>query len=320
MNEFIYPDKKGIINYKLKKSGFFPNLGSRLNRYKWVYLLFLPAFTAALIFNYIPMYGVQIAFKNFQAVRGIWGSPFVGLSHFTRMFRNATFLLVFRNTLFISFLKIIIVFPSGIIFALFLNELKLQKVKKIYQTISYLPHFMSWIILAGIIRDLTSMAGPINALIKITGGTPRMFLTDSMLFVPIIIITDIWHTMGWGSIVYLAAITGVPKELYESAELDGAGRFKKMVSITIPSILPVILILFILRLGHVLNAGFDQIFNLYNPLVYRVADIIDTYVYRVGLMDMNFSYSTAIGLFKNVIGVLLVLTTNYMTKRVEGSI
>jgi putative aldouronate transport system permease protein len=295
-------------------------LFAKLNRYKWVYVLFLPAFLAAFVFNYMPMYGIQIAFKDFRAVAGIWGSPFVGLKHFVRMFREPTFLMVMRNTIFISFLKIVIVFPSGIIFALFLNEITTQGLKKVYQTISYLPHFLSWIVLAGIVREITSLEGPVNALIAMAGGTPRMFLTDTAAFIPILIITSIWQTMGWNSIIYLAAIAGISKELYESADLDGAGRYRKMISITIPSILPAILIMFILRLGQILNAGFDQILNLYNPMVYSVADIIDTYVYRVGLIQMNFSYSTAIGLFKNLVGLILVITTNTITRRAEGAI
>jgi putative aldouronate transport system permease protein len=268
----------------------------------------------------MPMYGVQIAFKEFRAVAGIWGSPFVGLKYFSRMFNEATFLLVMRNTFFISFLKIVIVFPMGIVFALLLNEISRRGPKKIYQTISYLPHFLSWIVLAGIVREVTSLEGPVNAVISMFGGTPRMFLTEAASFIPILIITSVWQTMGWNSIVYLAAIAGISKELYESAELDGAGRYRKMVSITLPSILPVVLIMFILRLGNILNAGFEQILNLYNPMVYGVADIIDTYVYRVGLLQMNFSYSTAIGLFKNVVGLVLVVTTNTLTRRMEGAI
>ena len=293
---------------------------AKLSRYKWVYLLFLPAFLFAFVFNYMPMYGVQIAFKEYRAISGIWGSNWVGLRHFMRMFREPTFLLVMRNTVFISFLKIVVIFPSGIVFALLLNEIFSRWLKRIYQTISYLPHFLSWIVLAGVIRMLLSLDGPINAVIAMFGGRPELWLSRSSVFVPILVISDLWQSMGWNSIIYLAAITSVSRELYESADLDGAGRIRKMVSITIPSIAPVISILFILRLGGILNAGFEQIFNLYNPMVYGVADIIDTYVYRVGLINMNFSYSTAIGLFKNVIGLALVLATNRITRSTEGAL
>jgi len=293
---------------------------TRLNRYKWVYLLFMPLLTFAVIFNYMPMYGIQIAFKDFRAIDGIWGSQWAGLKYITRMFQEPTFIGVFRNTLYISFLKILIVFPAGILFALILNEIAKPTAKRIYQTISYLPHFMSWIVLAGIIRDITAIDGPINFILEELGFAPVLFLANSRIFVPILIISDLWQTMGWNSIIYLAAITGISKELYESADMDGANRIRKIISITLPSITPVILIMFILRLGSVMNAGFEQILNLYNPMVYGVADIIDTYVYRVGLLQMNFSYSTAIGLFKNVIGLTLVLTTNYFSRRLEGAI
>jgi putative aldouronate transport system permease protein len=285
-----------------------------------VYLLFLPAFTFAFVFNYMPMYGIQIAFKQFRYSGGIWGSPFVGFRHFIRMFTEYGFLQIMRNTLVIYFFKTLVGFPAPILFALALNEIKAGLPKKIYQTISYLPHFLSWVILAGIIRQLTAFEGPINTLLGFFGREPKLFLTDTKLFVPILVVTDVWQSIGWGSIIYLAAIAGVSAELYESADLDGAGKIRKMWSITLPSILPVIMILFILHLGSVLNAGFDQVFNLYNPIVYSVADIIDTYVYRVGLIGGEFSYTAAIGLFKNVVGVILVVTTNMLTKKMEGGI
>ncbi|MDL2228858.1 ABC transporter permease subunit [Treponema sp. OttesenSCG-928-L16] len=293
---------------------------AQLNRYKYIYLLFLPAFLFAFVFSYMPMYGIQIAFRDYRFFDGFLGSKFVGLKHFIRMFNEPTFLAVMRNTVIISFLKIVIVFPGGILFAIFLNEITNHAAKKIYQTISYLPHFLSWIVLAGIIREFTDLEGPINMAIEFFGGTPQLFLTKPIPFISTLIISDLWHAVGWNSIIYLAAISGISKELYESADMDGAGRIRKMVSITFPSILPVVFIMFILRLGHVMNAGFDQILNLYNPLVYSIADIIDTYVYRVGLMHMNFSYSTAIGLFKNLIGLTLVLTTNALSRRMEGAL
>jgi putative aldouronate transport system permease protein len=305
-------------------AGYIPIQGRslifQLKRYKWVYLLFLPAFTLAFIFNYMPMYGVQIAFRDFRYSGGIWGSPFVGLKHFIRMFSEYGFLQLMYNTLAISLLKIVLVFPSGILFALMLNEIRMGLLKKVYQTISYLPHFLSWVVLAGIIREVTSFEGPINTITGFFGAGPKLFLTDTRLFVPILILTDLWQTVGWNSIICLAAIAGVPADLYESADLDGAGRLRKMWSITIPSILPVIIILFILRLGGVMNAGFDQIFNLYNPMVYSVADIIDTYIYRVGLIGGNFSNTAAIGLFKNIVGVILVLVTNYLSRKLEGAL
>lgn len=284
-------------------------------RYKWIYALFIPTLVLLIIFSYMPLLGVQIAFRDYRYAKGIWGSDFVGFKYFERMFREATFLRVLRNTLWISFLKIVIVFPGGVIFALLLNEISQPKIKRLYQTASYLPHFLSWIVLAGIMRDVLSLNGPINAIVQLLGGTPKVLLADSKLFVPILVISDLWQTMGWDSIVFLAAITGVSKELYESAEIDGAGRIRKIVSITLPSIVPVILVMFLLRIGNIMNAGFDQVFNLYSPVVYSVGDIIDTYSYRIGLINVDYSYSTAIGLFKNVVGVTLMVIVNLLSKK-----
>ena len=309
----IIPSKNLVGSYSIKKGG---NLIATVKRYKWLYLLFLPTFIFALLFNYIPIVGVQIAFRNYRFADGIWGSDFVGLKYFIRMFKEPTFLQVMRNTLVISFLKLSIVFPSGIFFALLLNEVVNRMAKKIYQTVSYLPYFLSWVVLAIVIKDLLSLNGPVNTVIKALGGEPQIFLTNSKIFVPIIISTELWQLMGWNSIIFLAAITSIPKELYESADMDGANRLQKAWNITLPSLVPVILILFILRLGQIMNAGFNQIYNLYSPIVYSVGDIIDTYVYRVGLIDMNFSYSTAIGLFKNVIGVILMVTSNRLTRNI----
>lgn len=287
----------------------------RLYRYRYLYLVSLSALAFMIIFHYVPLYGIQIAFRKFRAVDGIWGSQWVGLTYFTRMFREETFLQVFRNTLIISGLKMFISFPSGVLFALILNEVRNTKVKRTVQTISYMPHFLSWVVIAGVIKSILSLNGPINILLDTLGLDKVMFLTKSSFFRPTVIITDIWKNMGWSSIVYLAAITGIPREQYESSQIDGASRIQQMLYITLPSILPMVSVMFLMRIGRIVNAGFDQIFNLYNPLVYDVGDILDTYVYRVGLKDMNFSYSTAIGLFKNVLGVILLLIMNNVTKR-----
>lgn len=295
------------------------SLGQRVWDYRYLYLMLLPAIAAMLFFHYVPMYGIQIAFKDFKPRQGIWGSDWVGIKYFMRMFREYTFLSVLRNTLLISFLKLAICFPAGVVFALLLNEIGNLRLKKAAQTISYLPHFISWVVLGGIVKTLFSLNGPVNALVALFGGEKTMYLTKSGYFIPILILTEIWKTMGWGSIVYLAAIAGVPAELYESAQMDGASRLQRMRYITFPSILPVVVTLFILRVGNIMNAGFDQIFNLYSPIVYDVADIIDTYSYRVGLLDNDFSYSTAIGLFKNVIGVALMLSVNQLSRRINRS-
>ena len=286
----------------------------RIHEYRYLYLMLIPAVAAMIIFCYAPMYGIQIAFKNYKPRSGIWGSQWVGFKYFLRMFREQTFMTVLRNTLVISGLRLVICFPAGVIFALMLNEIGNQRLKKVAQTISYMPHFVSWVVLGGIVKSLLSLNGPVNALVKLCGGTPAIWLTKSNYFIPVVLVTDIWKSMGWGSIVYLAAMAGIPMDQYESAEIDGASRFQRIWYITLPSILPVVMTMFILRIGNIMSAGFDQIFNLYSAAVYDVADIIDTYSYRVGLIDNNFSYSAAIGLFKNVLGFALMIAVNQLTK------
>lgn len=289
-------------------------LRMRIHEYRYLYLMLIPAVAAMIIFCYAPMYGIQIAFKNYKPRSGIWGSQWVGFKYFLRMFREQTFMTVLRNTLVISGLRLVICFPAGVIFALMLNEIGNQRLKKVAQTISYMPHFVSWVVLGGIVKSLLSLNGPVNALVKLCGGTPAIWLTKSNYFILIVLVTDIWKSMGWGSIVYLAAMAGIPMDQYESAEIDGASRFQRIWYITLPSILPVVMTMFILRIGNIMSAGFDQIFNLYSAAVYDVADIIDTYSYRVGLIDNNFSYSAAIGLFKNVLGFALMIAVNQLTK------
>ena len=279
-------------------------------------LMFLPVVAYFVIFKYVPMYGVTLAFKNFNISKGILASPWNGLENYRKLFRAGTFLRAVRNTAEISLLKLVFGFPMPIILALLLNELRFLRFKKIVQTISYLPHFLSWIILAGLFMQLFSpSSGPVNYILQQFGVSPIYFMADNNWFRFVLIITEIWKGMGWGSIVYLAAIAGINQELYEAAECDGAGRFLCMWYITIPLIAPTIAILFILNLGGIMDAGFDQIFNLYSTVVYESADIIDTYVYRYGLGQMQYSNATAVGLFKNAIGFALVIITNAITKK-----
>lgn len=282
-------------------------------------IMLIVPLTFLIIFNYGPMYGVLIAFKDYSPGLGIWASPWNGFDHFRRMFTDFTFIRALKNTLRISFWKIIIGFPAPIILALLLNELKSERFKKLTQTVSYLPYFLSWVVVAAMIIEIFSpQRGIINTMIVGLGFNPIHFLGSDKWFVPTLIFTDVWKGIGYGSIVYLAAITGVDPALYEAAEIDGASRFQKMLNITIPSITPIILIMLILRVGGVLNAGFDQVLNLYNPSVYNVADIIDTYVFRIGLIDFNFDYSTAVGLFKNFVGLILVGGSNYIVRKQTG--
>lgn len=288
-------------------------------KWRWHYLFLLPAIACIFIFSYIPMYGVIIAFKNYRFVDGILGSPWVGFENFEKFIKGMFFSRVLVNTLLISFYRLIFGFPAPIILALLLNEINNRVFKKITQTISYLPHFISWVILSGIIIEmLDPTRGSINYLISLFGLKPIYFLTKPEYFRPIIVITGIWQGIGWGTIIYLAALSGIDTEQIESAYIDGAKRFHVIRWIILPSIMPVISIVFILNLGGILNAGFDQIFNLYNPTVYITGDIIDTYVYRSGLVDMQYSFSTAVGLFKNVVGFLLLITVNMFVRKINN--
>lgn len=289
-----------------------------IKKNKTLLLMLVPGLVFFLIFSYIPMYGVVLAFKDFKILEGIMKSPWVGFKYFEMAFDDPYFYKTVWNTLVISTYKLVFNFPIPIIFALLLNEVRNLKFKKVVQTVSYLPHFMSWVILGGIFFSLFSLDGPINAILEMIGMEKKMFLADTSIFRTILVTTDAWKGFGWGSIIYLAAITGVDQQLYEAANLDGANKLQIARYITLPCILPVISISLILSLSGILNAGFDQVFNLYNPVVYEVADIIDTYVYRQGLQSMQYSYSTAIGLFKSVIGLIMIIGTNFVVKKISG--
>jgi putative aldouronate transport system permease protein len=285
-------------------------------KHKYLYAFLLPAIVWYVVFYYIPMYGITIAFKDFSIIKGIMGSPWVGMEHFETMWSSPEFTRVLRNTLIISGLKLVFVYTSGIFLALALNEIFHEKFKKFVQSVTYIPHFLSWVIIGSVMVEILSpSSGLINKIIMAFGGDPIYFLAEEKWFVPILILSDIWQSAGWGSIIYLAAIAGIDQQLYEAATMDGAGRFRKIWSITIPSIMNVIIIMMIFNIGYIMNSGFDQIFNLYNPRVYEVSDILDTYVYRVGLIQMNYSFSTAVGVFKSVIGLVLVLAANKMANR-----
>jgi len=293
--------------------------GSRwkLARKMWMlYLFFLVPACLLFIFNYVPMYGVLIAFKKFRIASGILGSPWNDFQNFKDFFATPFFLRILRNTVIISLQRLVFGFPAPIILALLLNEVNHMPFKRVVQTISYLPHFMSWVVLAGIIIEVLSpQRGLVGVIYGLLGMDAPNLMNSRAFFRPMLIATGIWQSVGWGTIIYLAAISSIDPEMYEAAEIDGASRLQRAAHITIPSLVPVIIILFILSIGGILNAGFDQIFNLYSPLVYEVADIIDTYVYRVGITEMRFDYSTAVGLFKNAIGIVLLLGTNLVTRR-----
>lgn len=290
---------------------------SRRLGYGQLFLLMVPGLLYYVVFRYIPMYGVTIGFKDFNFMKGIVGSPWVGMKHFRYMLSTPSFRQVFGNTLVLGFLKLLVGFPIPIIFAILLNELMRIRFKKVVQTVSYLPHFLSWVVLGGLFFQFFSQAGPINAIVRALGLKPVSFLTDPGSFRFVLVSTYVWKVMGWNSIVFLAAISSINPELYESATIDGAGRFAKMRHITLPSISPVVTVMFILAAGQIIRDDFDQVFNLYNPAVYRTADVISTYVYRQGLEQLNFSYATAVELFKNIIALALVWSTNAISRRIN---
>ncbi|MFD0713058.1 ABC transporter permease [Paenibacillus sp. GCM10027626] len=290
----------------------------KYKQYRVLLLMMIPAIVYYIIFHYLPMYGVLLAFKDFKITQGILHSPWAGFEHFSKIIDDSYFYTVLENTIIISLYKLIFGFPVPILFALLLSEVASLKFKKVVQTVSYLPHFISWVVMAGIFFTLFSLDGPINAIIKLFGGDPLLFLADDRYFRSILVVTSIFQGFGWGSIIYFAAISNIDPQLYEAAIIDGAGRFKRMFYISIPMLVPVIAIMLILSMSGILDAGFDQIFNMYNVKVYNVADIIDTYVYRKGLVEMNYSYATAVGLFKSVVALVLIIVVNRIVKWIGG--
>lgn len=284
-------------------------------RNRWLYAFMLVPLAYYIIFCYFPMYGVQIAFKDFRLGLGITGSRWTGFTHFQRLFSSPDFYRILRNTLLLNLYNLVLGFPAPIIIAILVNEIRRVKFKRIAQSILYLPHFISWVVLAGIfIQMFSPSTGIVNIILKSIGIKPIYFMASNFWWPLMYVISGIWQGAGWGSIIYLAAISGIDPELYEAARMDGAGRFRQIWHITLPCIKPTIAILLILRVGGMINVGFDHIYNLMNPAVLDVADVISTYVYRVGIQGTQFSYTTAIGLFQSVIALILVVSTNQITK------
>ena len=290
-------------------------------KHKVLVLMFLPVVIYFFIFKYIPMGGIAMAFEDFIVTKGIFGSQWVGLANFEKAFRLGTFRRSVTNTLTISGLKLLFGFPAPIILALMMNEVTHLRFKKTVQTISYLPHFLSWVVLAGMFQQLLSPNnGPVNAILRDVFGVKESiyFLGSNDYFRGTLVVTDLWKNVGWSSIIYLATIAGIDPTLYEAATVDGATRWQCTRYITIPSLVSTIVIMLILSVGSIMDAGFDQVFNLYNSAVYRTGDIIDTYVYRYGISDMRYDFATAVGLFKNVIAFILVVGTNLIARRISG--
>lgn len=301
----IAPKKRGALYY-LRRDLFF-------------YALVALPLLYYLVYKYLPMLGIVIAFedyKPFLGLAGVFKSKWVGLKHFNRFFSSAYFTRLVCNTFLISLYDLIFSFPAAIILALLLNEVRVNKFKRVVQTVSYLPHFLSSVIVCGMLRQLLSVdGGLINGLICSLGGDPIYFLGSSQYYRAYYTASSVWQSMGWNSIIYLAAISGIDPGLYEAAEIDGATTFKKMWYITLPSLLPIISIMLIMRVGSLLSVGYEKTLLLYSPLIYDVADIISTYVYREGLLSMEYSYSTAVGLFTSVISLVMVLFSNWASHK-----
>ena len=291
----------------------------RNQKYAYQYhLMLLPVMAFLVIFHILPMFGVIIAFEKFIPTRGFFGSEFVGLKYFQQMLKMSISWRIFRNTVVIAVWKIAMNMVVPITFSILLNEVRVEGFKRTAQTIIYLPHFLSWVVLAIPIMNIFAYDGVVNNIVRAFGGSPILFMSSNSWFRPILIMTDVWKEFGFGTIVYLAAITGIDPALYEAAVIDGATRGQRMLHVTLPGMLPTIVLLATRNLGNVLSAGFDQIFNLYSPAVYEVGDIIDTYVYRAGLLEMNYSLSTAVGLMKSAISIVLILTSNRLAYKLAN--
>lgn len=280
-----------------------------------LYVLVLPVLLFFLIFQYRPMYGAMIAFKDYTPALGIEKSEWIGLENFTRFFQSVYFGRLLKNTLLLSIYNLIFGFPAPIILALLLNEVRNRRFKSLAQTITYLPHFISLIVVTGMITDFSLTTGLFNDIIALLGGERLSLLQEAGLYRTIYVASSIWQEVGWGSIIYLSALSGVDSQLYEAAQIDGAGKWKQLIHVTLPAIAPTIIIMLILKMGTLMNMGYEKTLLLYNPSTYETADIISSYIYRVGLLEQDWSYSTAIGLFNSVINFGLLLATNKLSKK-----
>lgn len=290
--------------------------GRKLTKIEASYhLMLLPGMIFLFIFSYIPMFGIIMAFQDYIPAKGLLASEFVGFDHFTYMFSLPDIGQIFSNTIVIALGKIVLGTLMAIVFSILLNEVRVKLLKKSIQTVVYLPHFLSWVVLASVVLNMFNLDGTVNQILTFFGFEKLNFLGSNKLFQPLIIGTDVWKEFGFNSIVYLAAITAIDPGLHEAAGIDGANWWKRVWHITLPGMLPIILLLAILSLPNILNAGFDQIYNLYSPMVYETGDILDTYVYRIGLLGREYSFGTAVGLFKSLIGLVLILSANNAAKK-----
>ena len=289
-------------------------------RKNWlIYLMLVPVIVYLLIFCYAPMYGIVIAFKDFKPRLGIMGSDWVGLKYFKEFVGSVFFGRTLKNTLMLSGLNLLFGFCAPIVFAILLNEVRNLRFKKVVQTVTYLPHFITTVIIASLILIFTDSDGFITQIVNSIIGHEGSLIGDKHMFRPIYVISDIWQSFGWGSIVYLAAIMGINPELYEAARIDGANKFKQIIHVTLPGMLPIIVIMFIMAVGGLMNVGWEKAFLLQSPVTYDTSDIISTFVYRKGFEDLNYSYSAAVGLFNSVINLILLAGANFMSRKVNGN-
>lgn len=306
----------------LHSSGLGARLGDAgryLWRYRILYLLSVPGILYFFLFKYVPLFGSVIAFQNYNIFKGITGSDWVGLEHFQKMFSHYDFLRILNNTLLLGLYDLVIAFPVPIVLAILLNEVRMIMFKRMLQTIVYMPHFLSWVVISGIFMGIFSMdAGVVNKALEFLGMQPVYFLGEDSYIRSILIGSGIWRDSGYGTIIFLAAIAGINPDLYEAAEVDGAGRLKQIWSITLPSLLPTIMILLLLHIGKFLDLGFERVFVFLNPLNLESGEILDTYIYKAGLLSQQYSYTTAIGLFKSVVGLMLILLGNFFSKKTTG--
>ncbi|MCP3781202.1 MULTISPECIES: ABC transporter permease [Paenibacillus] len=303
---------------ELDHSTIKPNrkIWNQIKRDYELYLFLLPIIIIYLVFKYYPMYGIQIAFKDFSPSRGIWGSEWVGFKHFIDFFDSYNFWTIMTNTLTLSVLSLVFSFPAPIIIAIMLNQMLAKRYKKIVQTVIYAPHFISTVVLVGMLNVfLSPNSGIVNHIITLFGGDPIMFLADEGWFRPLYILSGVWQETGFATIIYLAALAGVNPELHEAAIMDGASKWKRVMHVDIPSILPTIVILLILALGNIMGIGFEKAFLMQNDLNYATSNIIPTYVYEIGIQKAQYSFSTAIGLFNSVVNIILIITVNRIAKK-----
>jgi len=301
------------------KTTFWQRVAKDFRRNKYIYLMLTPVVAYYLLFHYVPMYGAQIAFRDFVPSKGIWGSEWIGWENFTDFFQGIYFVRLVRNTFAINALDVIFGFPAPIILALLLNEITAGWFKRIVQTITYMPHFISLVVLVGMVIDFLSRDGLFNNVLALMGIDPIPYLQMPGLYWPIYVGSGIWQSIGWGSIIYLAAIAGIDPSLYEAARVDGASRLQQLRHITLPGMAATIIILLILRLGAIMNVGYEKTILLYNPLLYETADVISSYTFRKGILDANYGFSAAVGLFNSAINLILLWGANWISRRQSES-